>query len=116
MTSPCRFILITAAALAGNWIALAQDRPVYLDASKPIPARGDDPLPRLTLEEKISMVHAQSTFSAAGVPRLGVPDLWMDDGPMGVREEVGEGFRNLNRGDDFATRSEEPTSELQSRV
>ena len=27
----------------------------------------------------------------------------MDDGPMGVREEVGEGFRNLNRQDDFAT-------------
>jgi beta-glucosidase len=58
---------------------------------------------QLTLEEKISLVHAKSTFAVAGVPRLGIPDLWMDDGPMGVRAEVGEGFRNLNRGDDFAT-------------
>ena len=49
------------------------------------------------------MVHAESTFSVPGVPRLGIPKLWMDDGPMGVREEVGEGFRNLNRQDDFAT-------------
>jgi beta-glucosidase len=48
-------------------------------------------------------VHAKSTFSVQGVPRLGIPDLWMDDGPMGVRAEVGEHFKNLNRTDDFAT-------------
>jgi len=76
---------------------------VYLDPAKPVEVRVADLLPRLTLEEKVSMVHAQSTFSAAGVPRLGIPDLWMDDGPLGVRAEVGEGFRNLNRTDDFAT-------------
>src|SRR5207244_629127 len=81
----------------------AQDRPAYLDQTKSIDARLDDLLPRLTLDEKISMVHAESTFDVAGVPRLGIPKLWMDDGPMGVREEVGEGFRNLNRQDDFAT-------------
>jgi beta-glucosidase len=83
--------------------ASAQERPAYLDESKSIEARMADLLPRLTLEEKISMVHAESTFDVAGVPRLGIPKLWMDDGPMGVREEVGEGFRNLNRQDDFAT-------------
>jgi beta-glucosidase len=58
---------------------------------------------QLTMEEKVSMVHAKSTFAAAGVPRLGIPDLWMDDGPMGVRAEVGDGFRNLNLTNDFAT-------------
>jgi len=76
---------------------------VYLDPAQPIETRVADLLPRLSLEEKVSLVHAQSTFSAAGVPRLGIPDLWMDDGPLGVREEVGEGFRNMNRTDDFAT-------------
>ena len=63
----------------------------------------DDLLSKLTLEEKDSLIYANSTFSTAGVPRLGIPELWMDDGPMGVREEVGVGFRNLNRTDDFAT-------------
>jgi beta-glucosidase len=81
----------------------AQESPVYLDPAKPIETRVADLLPRLTIDEKISMVHAKSTFAVAGVPRLGIPDLWMDDGPMGVRAEVGEGFRNLNRTDDFAT-------------
>ena len=45
-------------------------------------------LPRLTLKEKIALVHAQSKFSSAGVPRLGIPEFWMTDGPHGVRPEV----------------------------
>jgi beta-glucosidase len=81
----------------------AQDRPDYLDKSKPIDARVEDLLSRLTIDEEIGMVHAKSTFAVAGAPELGVPDLWMDDGPMGVREEVGEGFRNMARADDAAT-------------
>jgi beta-glucosidase len=97
-------VTIALAATVGSiGVSRAQDRPSYLDGSRPIETRVEDLLSRLTLEEKVSMVHAQSTFSVAGVPRLGVPELWMDDGPMGVREEVGEGFRNLNREDDFAT-------------
>ena len=45
-------------------------------------------MPRLTLKEKIALVHAQSKFSSAGVPRLGIPEFWMTDGPHGVRPEV----------------------------
>ncbi|MBS6469502.1 MAG: glycoside hydrolase family 3 C-terminal domain-containing protein [Bacteroides sp.] len=66
----------------------AQQKPVYLDESKPIEERVEDALPRLTLKEKIALVHAQSKFSSAGVPRLGIPEFWMTDGPHGVRPEV----------------------------
>ncbi|MCH5230028.1 MAG: glycoside hydrolase family 3 C-terminal domain-containing protein [Muribaculaceae bacterium] len=63
-------------------------QPVYLDDSKPIEDRVEDALSRMTLREKINLIHAQSKFSSPGVPRLGIPELWTTDGPMGVRPEV----------------------------
>ncbi|MDR2557919.1 MAG: glycoside hydrolase family 3 C-terminal domain-containing protein [Oscillospiraceae bacterium] len=44
-------------------------------------------LNRLTLEEKIGMIHGCGIFETAGVPRLGIPPLKFSDGPMGVRNE-----------------------------
>ena len=66
----------------------AQSLPVYLDETKPIEQRIDDALSRMTLDEKIAVIHAQSKFSSPGVKRLGFPDLWTDDGPHGVRPDV----------------------------
>ena len=66
----------------------AQSLPVYLDESKPLEQRIDDALSRMTLDEKIAVIHAQSKFSSPGVKRLGFPDLWTDDGPHGVRPDV----------------------------
>lgn len=43
----------------------------------------------MTLEEKINMLHASSSFISGGVERLGIPELIMSDGPHGVRMEHG---------------------------
>jgi beta-glucosidase len=95
------FAVSVLAASSGN--ASAPERPLYLDGTKPVEVRVEDLLSRLTLEEKVSLVHADSLFAVAGVPRLGIPDLKMDDGPLGVREEVGEHGVILNHKDDFAS-------------
>jgi len=58
---------------------------------------------QLTLEEKISLLHANSIFGTAGVPRLGIPGLMTDDGPLGVREDVLEGWGSANLTTDSAT-------------
>src|ERR1700743_430057 len=58
---------------------------------------------KLTLEEKIGLLHANGIFSTAGVDRLGVPGLMTDDGPLGVREDVKEGWGSANLTTDSAT-------------
>lgn len=68
------------------WITEAD--PVYLNPEAPIEDRVEDALHRMTLEEKVKMLHAQSKFSSSGVPRLGIPEVWFTDGPHGVRPEV----------------------------
>lgn len=62
---------------------------VYLDPQAPMEERVKDALSRMTVHEKTQVIHAQSKFTSAGVPRLGIRQLNMDDGPHGVREELG---------------------------
>ncbi len=81
--------LIIAFVMGCSSIPLqAQHIPIYLDENKGIEQRIDDALARMTLDEKIAVIHAQSKFSSPGVKRLGFPDLWTDDGPHGVRPDV----------------------------
>ena len=83
-----RKCIIIALAAFATMTANAQTISVYLDESRPIEERIDDALSRMTLDEKIAVIHAQSKFSSAGVKRLGFPDFWTDDGPHGVRPDV----------------------------
>ena len=80
--------LITICLALMTAVPTLAQTPVYLDESKPIEQRIDDALSRMTLDEKIAVIHAQSKFSSPGVKRLGFPDLWTDDGPHGVRPDV----------------------------
>ena len=83
-----KILTISILSLMMTLSTLAQNMPVYLDESKPVEQRIDDALSRMTLDEKIAVIHAQSKFSSPGVKRLGFPDLWTDDGPHGVRPDV----------------------------
>ena len=50
---------------------------------------------QMTLEEKVEMLHSKTNMSSEGVPRLGIQDIKYTDGPFGIREENGDGFRPL---------------------
>ncbi len=58
---------------------------------------------QMTLEEKVHMIHASSSFTSGGVPRLGIPEFSMSDGPHGVRPEHGRDWNLDNNSLDSGT-------------
>ncbi len=57
----------------------------------------------MSLEEKVAMLHAKTNMSSEGIPRLGIQEIRYTDGPFGIREENGDGFRSLGWTTDSAT-------------
>ncbi len=58
---------------------------------------------QMTLEEKVNMIHASSSFTSGGVLRLGIPEIVMSDGPHGVRPEHGRDWELDNNSLDSGT-------------
>lgn len=61
---------------------------IYLDPNAPVEERVKDALSRMTVHEKIQILHATGKFTSLGVPRLGIKELHHSDGPHGVRAEI----------------------------
>ena len=83
-----KIVLAMVMAASALTISAQKAKPLYLDTTAPLEQRVQDALKRMTVHEKIQVLHAQSKFTSAGVPRLGIRQLNMDDGPHGVREEL----------------------------
>jgi len=93
-----RYILCGLFAVTALNYASAQTK-----TDQAIDAQINSIIQKLTLEEKINMLHASGVFTAGGCKRLDIPVLKTDDGPLGVREEVKEGWGSANLTTDSAT-------------
>lgn len=81
-------IFLVVSILAAYAVAAIAQTPVYLDDTRSIEERVEDALSRMTVADKIGIIHAQSKFSSPGVQRLGIPGIWCTDGPHGIRPDV----------------------------
>ena len=95
MNRMCKVLMLTI-AVVGFSIANAQK-------NLSIEEKINGLINKMTIEEKVRMIHGNSSFTSAGVPRLGIPELITSDGPHGVRVEHGRGWGELKDMNDSGT-------------
>jgi beta-glucosidase len=94
------FFLVTFVFFLTGFAPSKVHRSALLQYDKQI----DGIISRMTVEEKVNMLHAKFMFVSAGVERLGIADMKYADGPFGIREEMQpNGWNPLGWENDKAT-------------
>ena len=94
---------LTGLVCAGMLLMAGSCSPGPQEKTDPMDKKIDSLISQMTLEEKVGMIHASSSFTSGGVERLGIPEWVMSDGPHGVRMEHGRDWTLDNAGNDSAT-------------
>ena len=101
LTVSCKESKTTTTNVNGKEVSAVYDGK---DLSDEYDAKIDEIVSKMTLEEKVGMLHGYSMFTNQGTERLGIPEVHMADGPLGVREEIERmSWAPAGRTDDFAT-------------
>ena len=81
--------VVTACVVAVAFSCSTPDKVSYVQTDE---QRIDSLVSEMTIEEKVAMIHSESSFASGGVERLGIPHWVMSDGPHGVRKEHGTDY------------------------